>query len=403
MWRRKYYQNPKRLALAAIANETKEMTPTISAGLPHLDPSNSEKLCLETLPVIDKAKCPRFKVSESSCGTTVRVFNQDTFDVAIAMPSSVLGISAKKPTREAEAEILAHLRRHATAAENLSSSAARVAVLNMASEFNPGGGWMKGSTAQEEALCYRSSLAASLRRDLYPIPRRAGVYTRDVVIFRESMSDGHMLMVPGTALEDLPVVSVLSVPAIRRPELKRTDGEGCGASAHHGTRERDEDPGEAGRPLARAGGNEEPHKGEEAAETEGSEPGEPSNSRGKGKRKDQKNGKNKDPNSTIKGPMQFANQADRALTKDKMRLCLRMAAAKGHTMLVLGAMGCGAFKNPPQEIVDCWIEVLSEEELAGGWFKEIWFAVYDRRNEGNYEVFRDALGGKVVGEVRASS
>jgi len=41
--------------------------------------------------------------------------------------------------------------------------------------------------------------------------------------------------------------------------------------------------------------------------------------------------------------------------------------------------------------------VLREEEFAGGWFKKIWFAVFDRRNEGNFEVFEAALDGKEIG------
>jgi uncharacterized protein (TIGR02452 family) len=72
-------------------------------------------------------------------------------------------------------------------------------------------------------------------------------------------------------------------------------------------------------------------------------------------------------------------------------------------MLVLGAIGCGAFRNPPQEVADCWLEVLSEAEFAGGWFKEIHFAVFDRRNEGNFEIFRDMFDGKVVSGVRVST
>ncbi|KXX76201.1 hypothetical protein MMYC01_201560 [Madurella mycetomatis] len=395
MWKRKYYQNPRRLALAAIAKETQETTPTIAAGLPHMDPTNSEKIDLETLPALDATKCPRFKVSESVYGTTVRVFNQDSFDAAIAMPSSILGIRSKTATQAAENEILDHLRSYAAAARSLNSTASRVAVLNMASEVSPGGGWLKGATAQEEALCYRSSLAASLHRSLYPIAPRAGVYTRDVVIFRGSVSDGHKLMVPETAVENLPVVSVLSVAGIRRPEVREVGVKEAGGTETSAKLQDDGESGEA-RKAEKAS------NAEQADKLEVGEPAGSDDSQGKGKRKDQKGKRTTEP-KTPKGPMQFAHPADRALTKDKMRLCLRMAATKGHTMLVLGALGCGAFKNPPQEIANCWMEVLSGEEVAGGWFKEIWFAVYDRRNEGNFEIFKDMFDGKVVCEVKTSS
>ncbi|SPQ25028.1 caa5e1df-d3d9-4c00-8a4f-5f2f830aabfd [Thermothielavioides terrestris] len=344
MWRKTHAQNPRRLALAAVAKETRAETPAIAAALPHLDPAKSEKLELETLPPLDPAKCPRFTLPGRSAdlifGTTMRV-----------------------ATKIVEADILERLRSLAASPENLeSSTAARVAVLNMASDRNPGGGWLSGASAQEEALCFRSTLAASLHRNLYPIQRRAGLYTRDVVIFRTSMANEHKLLVPETTPAELPVVSVLSVAGIRRPSVKPAAEQTSDETAK-GTSKVDE---------------------QEPENTSSSEP-----RHGKGK--------------PFKGPLVFADPAARELTKDKMRLCLRMAAARGHTMLVLGALGCGAFRNPPREVAACWAEVLAETEFAGGWFKEIWFAVYDRRNEGNFEIFQEAFDGKVAGELRLCS
>jgi uncharacterized protein (TIGR02452 family) len=70
-----------------------------------------------------------------------------------------------------------------------------------------------------------------------------------------------------------------------------------------------------------------------------------------------------------------------------------MAAARGHSLLVLGALGCGAFRNPPREVARLWAEVLGEAEFAGGWWREIVFAVLDTRREGNLEVFEEVLEG----------
>jgi hypothetical protein len=175
------------------------------------------------------------------------------------------------------------------------------------------------------------------------------------------MGEGHKLMIPETAVADLPVVSAVSVAGIRRPDVKPVGEEMEEAASGRPEHEATEDQRKLG------------------------------NTKGKEKAK------------APKGPFIFADPAARELTKDKMRLCLRMAGVKGHTMLVLGAIGCGAFRNPPEEVAKCWQEVLSEAEFAGGWFKEIWFAVYDRKNEGNFEIFEEAFNGKVVAGVHASN
>ena len=155
-----------------------------------------------------------------------------------------------------------------------------------------------------------------------------GLYTPDVVIIRSDMASGHMLWSPTVPPQNLPVVSVLSIAAIRRPRVKRI--------VLNTPRSRDEE--------------------------------------------------------VIKKEV-FVNDADRNLTKDKMRICLRMAAIHGHRRLVLGALGCGAFRNPKQEVADCWAEVFQESEFQGGWWERVVFAVFDRRGEGNLEVFEETLSG----------
>lgn len=84
------------------------------------------------------------------------------------------------------------------------------------------------------------------------------------------------------------------------------------------------------------------------------------------------------------------------LTKTKMRLALRVAANNGHVMLVLGALGCGVYANPPAEIAKFWLEVLREDEFHGNLWREVYFAVYDSKNNGSFEIFRRVLDGKKV-------
>ncbi|EHK26930.1 uncharacterized protein TRIVIDRAFT_34021 [Trichoderma virens Gv29-8] len=92
----------------------------------------------------------------------------------------------------------------------------------------------------------------------------------------------------------------------------------------------------------------------------------------------------------------YGNTEDRERMKTKMRLSLRIAAVKGHRLLVLGAFGCGTFGNPSDDVAECWLEVLREDEFRGGWWKAIWFAVFDPNGDGDFEIFRDVLHGAQV-------
>lgn len=276
--------------LAAVAKETRTVLPDILQDLPNIHASRSEVLYYDALPPLKAADCPK---RTPSGRTAIKIVNDDSFNAAISLAAS------KTP------------------------ASGRVAVLNMASNVSPGGGWLKGARAQEEALCYRSSLYLSLHRRYYPWKQRMGIYTPDVVVIRSDQDSGHKLLVPDISPVDLPVVSVLSIAALRTPPVDRITFDTPG-----GTVEK----------------------------------------------------------------LVYSRPSDRELTKTKMRLCLRMAAQRDHGLLVLGALGCGAFRNPPKEVANCWLEVLKEAEFQGGWWEEVWFAVFDKRNEGNLEIFEEVLG-----------
>lgn len=61
-----------------------------------------------------------------------------------------------------------------------------VTVHNMASLKTPGGGFLNGGNGQEEFLCARTTLHGSLFDDFYPLPEIGGVYTPDVLVFRDT-------------------------------------------------------------------------------------------------------------------------------------------------------------------------------------------------------------------------
>lgn len=75
--------------------------------------------------------------------------------------------------------------------------------------------------------------------------------------------------------------------------------------------------------------------------------------------------------------------------RDKVRLVLRCAAREGKTGLVLGALGCGAYRCPPQLVAREMKQVLEEEEFRG-WFERVVLAVYGTGPVGkrNLEVFQ---------------
>merc|ERR1719325_593202 len=52
---------------------------------------------------------------------------------------------------------------------------------------------------------------------------------------------------------------------------------------------------------------------------------------------------------------------DTALLRQKARSVLHVAAEKGHDALVLGAFGCGYFRNPPEIVARTFSELLKEE------------------------------------------
>jgi uncharacterized protein (TIGR02452 family) len=333
--------------LKLTADETKEVLPEVLCKVP----SNfkAEWSTLESMYHKDGAALPRDRCPGVKKPCIIEVLNMDSFDAAIKLEPdhTVRKHSSKKkanvegendkPATVSNANVDTLMKDVATpkdAQDNPQAPEAKkpfedeyvrpVAVLNLASERSPGGGWQKGALAQEECLCYRSSLYLSLDKSFYPLPSLAAIYSPNVVIIRTAMSDGHQLLDSIHPI-DLPALSVISVAALREPPLS--------------------DDGKT-----------------------------------------------------------FKNIGARAHTKNNIRLILRVAARHGHTKLVLGALGCGVYSNPPREVAHCFLEVLRETEFQGGWFEKIVFAVLDnvrgpdggKDGTGNFGEFYRVLHGQVL-------
>lgn len=85
-----------------------------------------------------------------------------------------------------------------------------------------------------------------------------------------------------------------------------------------------------------------------------------------------------------------ANEADYERgTKAKIRASLRAAKTNGNDALVLGAFGCGAFKNDPARMSHWYKEVIAETEFQNT-FKLIIFAILPK-DSNNYRIFADCF------------
>jgi uncharacterized protein (TIGR02452 family) len=156
-----------------------------------------------------------------------------------------------------------------------------VLVLNMASNYKPGGGVRNGRTAQEECLFRRSNAYMTHPATWYPLEPTQVVYSPQVQVIKGS--DYQRLSRPFN-------VGMISVPAIRKPRLLNSEY-------------RDD---------------------------------------------------------------------DRRLMSLKIEAIFKTAIEHGHDALVLGALGCGVFRNPPQQVAAIFKTMI---RTYGAHFKRIGFAV----------------------------
>lgn len=82
------------------------------------------------------------------------------------------------------------------------------------------------------------------------------------------------------------------------------------------------------------------------------------------------------------------SEDDYLLTKTKIQTIFLYAIYHQYTALVLGALGCGVFKNPPPVISSIFKEVIVE---YGGYFDRIVFSVFSGSGNENFDIFRSTL------------
>lgn len=90
-----------------------------------------------------------------------------------------------------------------------------------------------------------------------------------------------------------------------------------------------------------------------------------------------------------KNPVQLTAESLRNLHIKRMRRILEIAKHEREDVVILGAFGCGAFYNPPQIVAEAMQTVVKEYQYD---FKTIEFAVFcTPKDARNYEVFKQVF------------
>ena len=227
------------------------------------------------------------------------------------------------------AKIIVSPKRTLEAATSYAYAGKKVCILNFASATNPGGGVTKGSSAQEEAICRCSTLYANLKEQ-YAWNAFYAPHRRA----HDPLHNDDCIYTPGVMV----FKSDTDYPQLL-PEEKWYSVNVLTCAAPN-LRERPSNEMNAG-------------DGDAAVHISGEEL--------------------------------------QALHEKRMRRVLEIAWRKGNEVVILGAFGCGAFRNPPAVVAQAMKTVVQEYRKS---FETIEFAVYcSPRDDENYRVFQQILGG----------
>lgn len=122
---------------------------------------------------------------------------------------SDIPVETRVSDKAVQTRVSIHKEDYITLAYAMTLEYCRVAILNMASDKKPGGGFLDGATAGEEELCRRTTLYPQLLNFKYPLVDTI-LYSKDVEIFKDAGSYKR--------LKPTKYVDVISASAVRNPK-----------------------------------------------------------------------------------------------------------------------------------------------------------------------------------------
>ena len=231
------------------------------------------------------------------------------------------------PHKAEKATVIVSGKRSLEAAEVYAKQGKKVCVLNFASATNPGGGVVNGSSAQEECLCRCTTL--------YPCHNNNALWTAFYAPHRKAADPLY-----NSDCIYTPKVCVFKGDTNFPEPLPKEDWWEVNilTCAAPNLRER---PSNAMNP----------HAGDKAAKI-------------------------------------TPTELEKLLTA-RIRRIFEIAVANGNEVLILGAFGCGAFRNPPEIVAKVFHDVM-QDYLC--YFDAIEYAVFHTERElSNYEAFRKII------------
>lgn len=255
----------------------------------------------------------------------IAVIQESTKKQTFISEKATVNISVEPKAKKAR--IVVSSKRSLEAAEEYAKQGKKVCVLNFASATNPGGGVVNGSSAQEECICRCTTL--------YPCLNNSDLWTSFYTPHRNAANpiyNNDCIYTPNVCVFKSDVNFPELLP---RDEWWKVNILTCAAPNLR------ESPSNTMNP----------HAGDKPAKVT---------------------------------PAELES-----LLTSRIKRIFEIAAANENEVLILGAFGCGAFRNPPEIVAKVFNKVMSGYL---NYFDTIEYAIYHTEREiANYEAFRKVI------------